>query len=319
MATSVVAAKKRKCSDTGLVSHLGSALTKGTQEDLQFAREAMENDEDTARAIASLLRSEGIGRALELARSKDSMEKLEKGLPAACHTFGGLSRGFKWKLFFKLVESEGGLVGGEWIISDQDVEAKLFYALGVTKKSPIPTQHCHARWEGPLYEVCKVRYKAMGQKLQGFTFKTWPTIGYFKHNASDQKTTNKCVHVSSGEDVEITMFTIEQMNKVKDWNIIDNHCDRARLVSALLPAEIPLFVLLKRQHKLLDVKLPDDKTFFEFPQAADMFKTLEVPMKLLPKSKAKAKSKAAAAAAVQRAPRRPPRRTKYAAPPPISG
>ena len=74
---SLVTKKRRQQSVDGAVTHTLAALQQGSQQDAALVRERMNANEDVARALASLLRSQTIDKALQQ-NSKKAIEALGK-------------------------------------------------------------------------------------------------------------------------------------------------------------------------------------------------------------------------------------------------
>ena len=91
------AKKARVCNADMAAQHVASALANGAQAEKAFVIERMGADPGMARALASLIRTDSVSRALDQSRFA-ALKPLGQAMSTNCITFGSLPKQFKWRV-----------------------------------------------------------------------------------------------------------------------------------------------------------------------------------------------------------------------------
>ena len=131
-----------------------------------------------------------------------ALKPLGDAMSTRCITFGALSKQFEW-------------LRHEWVLSDRVVHDKLFVALHMCGKTPLPQKHCHPRFVGSLEYVLMEHYTVRGCRLSGVSPPTRHTIGYCAYSAAEPYTIKWLVNDSMVEKLGALVVIDGHM----DWDI----------------------------------------------------------------------------------------------------
>ena len=236
--------------------------------------------------LASMLRNGTLKKAIQVMCEHDVQIELGKKLGSKCRRMLNLSRRFKrdiTKLVMTLVpqgqeppaildEDAQADEEQKWKdLEDEDVNNIFNYAFGASDHVDLPSQHCHSSYEGPLTCVLIERYKFCKYRMFNFDVDSIRQWGYFDYPCKGQPST-KVYCTLSGTYAEV-MYKDDVMDAANEWTIVNNMSMRAQLYSNVLNARVDLAPLFKRA----GVKIPDVEAEFEYPDAAERFKGVNVP------------------------------------------
>lgn len=262
--------KRRHGGENAAVNGILAAADHGTRADRQYIISWLESRPELENFIASMLRSGTLQKAMRARSQAAAGAELGRKFPAMR---GKDARRFKslTARFRKACVSQW--VGGDddaWAEVDDSVKDRLFYyALATDPKTPIPTQHDHPDFEGPMFLVLDARYKDVGKRLSGCTPALADSWGYFRF----AKETPQHVHCRlNGRNMALN--TESMMQQVNDWGLVDNGTLDARLFSDTLDIGQRL---CKLYEKNFGVELPKHDEPFEYPTAAQELKDVPAP------------------------------------------
>jgi hypothetical protein len=266
----------------------------------KFVMDSMKAGEGTARALASLLRTGAVKKAVMKELSKDR-HKLGRLLPDGCGTFHDLPKSFIWNLFWRLVKGKAEVLTEDFTISDKKVKAKLAWALNIDQSAFLPNTHAHKEFEAPMAEVLVMQYNKY-KRLEKVTAANLASKGYWA--VGDQGAS--LIYVPKDEKFT-SRVSKEELSDAKDWEIVNpESIDGATLSSTTLGYSRKCMIIYKLA-KLVNVTQPLTQ-IPEAPEAvtAEMKAVLVHPefLESRPKGRAKGKAKGKAKSAVK-APKRP--------------
>jgi hypothetical protein len=267
MKEKAVAKRKAKEVNTGM-----SSLTDvNTQMELEYLHQTFASDHELRAYVCSLVRHGLLKEGLENQKVVDAdskkidLKKLGKTLVGGrADKFRAIGPTAASNLLQECVGDDIPNIA-QWFVGDDRLPGAvavkaLFFALGVTGATPLPTDHPHSRHEGPLKKIAKARYDALDFRLQGVTKARIDEMSnYFTMKVEDNERKVYCT-LRPMDPLQI-MF---DLNASADWEIQNAWSySEATLRSQLEGTETLLFRSFEKANPA--VAFDDEFAFSDFP------------------------------------------------------
>lgn len=262
--------KRRHGGENAAVNGILAAADHGTRADRQYILQWLDSRPELENFIASMLRSGTLQKAMRARTQATVAEELGRKFPP--------SRGKDQKRFKSLTARFRKACVLQWVGGDDDAWASVddmvkdrlfYYALATDPKTPLPVQHDHPDFEGPMFLVLNARYKDVGSRLDGCTPELAEGWGYFAHVVATPKIV--LCHLNK-KNMPLNMDAV--ISQANDWCLLDNDTCDARLFSDTLDLGLRL---CKLYEKHFGATLPKHDDAFEYPEAAKELRHLKAP------------------------------------------